>query len=107
MQGCAWWSGRAAKICSTRAKFARCESSLERPEALDTGSIVLTVVDVDTINRAADIVLTQWANGDRPSLPADYRSVDCSLRVCRLILSLTSVHKEWMGLREKAWRLGP
>jgi UDP-N-acetylglucosamine 2-epimerase (non-hydrolysing) len=79
-------------------------SSMERPEALDTGSIVLTGIGTEAIQRAVDLVIAQWDAGDRPSAPAEYRVTDCSLRVSRLITSLTAVHGEWLGLRSKSWR---
>jgi UDP-N-acetyl-L-fucosamine synthase len=76
--------------------------SMERPEALDTGSIVLTGVDADSIHRAVELVTTQWQQGIRASVPADYQVLDCSLRVSRLIAGLTTVHGEWLGVRPKA-----
>jgi UDP-N-acetylglucosamine 2-epimerase (non-hydrolysing) len=76
--------------------------SMERPEALDTGAIVLTGVDAAAIRRAVELVTAQWDGGDRPEIPVDYRSTDCSLRVSRLITGLTGVHANWLGLRPKA-----
>jgi UDP-N-acetylglucosamine 2-epimerase len=74
-------------------------SSMERPEALDTGSIVLTGIDTDSIRRAVDLVTAQWDGGARPAVPVDYQVTDCSLRVSRLITGLTATHAEWLGLR--------
>lgn len=73
-------------------------SSMERPEALDTGSIVLTGIDVDGIRRAVELVTNQWAAGARTGVPRDYAALDCSVRVSRLITSLTTVHRDWLGL---------
>jgi UDP-N-acetylglucosamine 2-epimerase (non-hydrolysing) len=77
--------------------------SIERPEALDTGAIVLTGVSIDGIRRGVDLVCTQWDAGERPSVPADYAVPDCSARVTRLITGLTGVHPTWLGLRPKRW----
>lgn len=77
-------------------------SSMERPEALDTGSIVLTGIDADSIRRAVELVTTQWDAGNRPAVPIDYQATDCSLRVSRLIAGLTAVHAECLGLRRTA-----
>jgi UDP-N-acetylglucosamine 2-epimerase (non-hydrolysing) len=83
-------------------------SSMERPEALDTGSIVLTGIDVAAIGRAVTQVCRQWDAGERPSVPAEYRVPDCSLRVSRLITSLSAVHREWLGLHgESRSDVGP
>jgi UDP-N-acetylglucosamine 2-epimerase (non-hydrolysing) len=75
--------------------------SMERPEALDAGAVVLTGVSVDGIRRAVDLVGAQWDAGVRPSVPADYAVPDCSVRVTRLITGLAAVHANWLGLRPK------
>jgi UDP-N-acetylglucosamine 2-epimerase (non-hydrolysing) len=77
--------------------------SMERPEALDAGAIVLTGVSGDGIRHAVDLVCAQWDAGARPSVPADYAVPDCSARVSRLIIGLTGVHANWLGLRPKPW----
>lgn len=78
-------------------------SSMERPEALDTGSMLLTGIDADSIGHAVDLVTSQWHAGVRASVPTDYQVLDCSLRVSRLIAGLSAVHREWLGLRPKPW----
>ncbi len=77
--------------------------SMERPEALDAGAVVLTGVSADGIRRAVDLVGTQWDAGVRPSVPAEYAVPDCSVRVSRLITGLAGVHAGWLGLRPKRW----
>jgi UDP-N-acetyl-L-fucosamine synthase len=79
-------------------------NSMERPEALDTGAIVLTGIDADNIRQSVDLVVRQWASGTRPSVPADYQVLDCSLRVSRLVQGLSTTHGTWLGLRPKPWR---
>ena len=91
-----------AAICGFPAVTIR--NSMERPEALDTGSMMLTGVDAASIQRAVDLVVRHWQAGVRPHAPADYRSLDCSVRVSRLICGLTSVHATWLGLRPRAWQ---
>lgn len=73
--------------------------SMERPEALDTGSIVLTGVDVDGIRRCVDFVLRSRASDGRTVIPSDYRGADVSRRVATLVTSLVGVHANWLGLR--------
>ena len=74
-------------------------NSIERPEALDTGSILLTGIDVARIAHGVDLVTSQWAAGERPTVPEAYQVTDFSMRVCRLIGGLTTVHADWLGLR--------
>ena len=79
-------------------------SSMERPEALDVGSIILTGIDAASIHRAVDLLVRQWDEGVRSEVPADYQVTDCSVRVSRLICGLSTVHANWLGLRPKSWR---
>lgn len=89
-------------ICGFPAVSIR--DAIERPEALDTGSIVLTGIDADSISRAVDLVVAQHAAGVRPSAPAEYQVLDCSVRVSRLIHGLTAVHDTWLGRRARQLR---
>jgi UDP-N-acetylglucosamine 2-epimerase (non-hydrolysing) len=75
--------------------------SMERPEAMETGTIVLTGVDADGIRRAVDLVVQDWQAGVRPTIPPEYAIDDCSLRVVRLITGLAGVHADWVGLRQR------
>jgi UDP-N-acetylglucosamine 2-epimerase len=71
--------------------------SIERPEALDTGSIMMTGLDPDDVKRAVRVAID-----DGPvtsSMPAGYEIVDTSNRVVRFILSTASRHHEWAGIR--------
>ncbi|MCD4523764.1 non-hydrolyzing UDP-N-acetylglucosamine 2-epimerase [Nocardioides sp. cx-173] len=71
--------------------------SIERPEALDSGSIMMTGLDPDDVERAVRIVLD-----DGPvtsSSPAGYEIGDTSNRVVRFIASTASRHHGWAGIR--------
>lgn len=71
--------------------------SIERPEALDTGSIVMTGLDPDDVERAVRIALD-----DGPvtsSVPAGYEIGDTSNRVVRFIASTAPRHHTWAGIR--------
>ncbi|PZS30467.1 MAG: UDP-N-acetylglucosamine 2-epimerase (non-hydrolyzing) [Pseudonocardiales bacterium] len=79
--------------------------SMERPEALDTGSIVLAGTNIESIRRATALVLDQWDSGVRTSTPEEYQVLDCSVRVSRLIIGLSGVHRDWTGLRSEPWAM--
>ena len=79
-------------------------NSTERPEGLDTGAVVTTGIDAESIRRSVELVVRQWEAGVRPSVPLDYQVMDCSVRVSRLICGLSAVHSNWLGLRPKSWR---
>lgn len=71
--------------------------SMERPEALDTGSIVMTGLESDEILAGIEEVTRP---GAAPlQLPIDYAPTDTSRRVVRFMLSTLSRHHEWAGIR--------
>jgi UDP-N-acetylglucosamine 2-epimerase (non-hydrolysing) len=71
-------------------------SSIERPEALDTGSILMTGLRPDSVLAAIDAAVQDHKMLD---VPQDYQSIDCSVRVRNFILSTAFEHPTWAGLR--------
>lgn len=58
-------------------------NAIERPEAIDVGSLLMTGVDTESILRCLDFV-------ERPTtVPADYNIDNCSDRVVKVILGYT------------------
>jgi len=71
--------------------------SIERPEALDSGSIMMTGLDPDDVELAVRVAI---ADGPvTSSLPAGYEVADTSNRVVRFIVSTASRHHAWAGIR--------
>lgn len=70
--------------------------SIERPEALDTGSI--TMVDIDPATVVAGVEFAV-ARERELEVPSDYQVRNTSERVVNFILSTVSQHKRWSGLR--------
>jgi UDP-N-acetylglucosamine 2-epimerase len=73
--------------------------SIERPEGLDTGMIVLTGLDPDVIVQAVGVVTTEQAEGKRAPVPIDYLVDNVSQRVVNLILGTSRLSGSWEGLR--------
>ena len=73
--------------------------SIERPEALDTGSIMMTGVDPDDVERAVALAMTDQRPAGR--LPTGYEVDDTSARVVRFLVSTASRHHVWAGLRRR------
>jgi len=68
--------------------------SMERPEALETGSVIMT--GLDPVNLIRSITLENSV--DRASsLPEGYSSNDFSLRVLKFLLSTATVTQQWKG----------
>lgn len=64
-------------------------AKIERPEALDTGTIITAGLQPAVVLRAAAITLDQ-RDEPRPSVPADYQIADTSRRTVNFILSTLS-----------------
>ena len=75
---------------------------MERPEALESGGIVMTGLKATNVI-AGILSLTEDRDSAKgassQSLPAGYEVTDCSARVVRFILSTASRHHEWAGIR--------
>jgi UDP-N-acetylglucosamine 2-epimerase len=74
--------------------------SIERPEALDTGGIVMTGLNPADVVPAVRLVRSAGMSGpDGSLLPADYGIVNTSERVVRFIGSTAARHRIWAGIR--------
>ncbi|MGQ0844949.1 MAG: non-hydrolyzing UDP-N-acetylglucosamine 2-epimerase [Sporichthyaceae bacterium] len=78
--------------------------SIERPEALDTGGIVMTGLDARDVVIAVD--LTMRHHDPARTLPADYAISNTADRVVRFIVSTARRHAGWAGLRQIPQQLG-
>jgi UDP-N-acetylglucosamine 2-epimerase (non-hydrolysing) len=72
--------------------------SMERPEALDVGGIVMTGLKADEVLSGIAIV-TSSSNRKTLQLPAEYQVSDCSNRVVNFMFSTMTRHHEWLGIR--------
>ncbi|GEP33644.1 UDP-N-acetyl glucosamine 2-epimerase [Nocardioides szechwanensis] len=71
--------------------------SIERPEALDSGSIIMTGLEVADVVRSVRIASADGAV--MSPLPAGYEVTDTSNRVVRFIGSTANRHHQWAGIR--------
>jgi UDP-N-acetylglucosamine 2-epimerase len=72
--------------------------SIERPEALDAGSIVLTGLDADILLSAVDLVTKEDTLFPKREVPIEYTVENTSLRVLKLILGTTKLTNRWKNL---------
>ena len=73
--------------------------AIERPEGLDTGCILMTGLDRDTILAGVDAATRLFAERGAPEVPADYRIPNTSERVVSLILGTAKLSNAWDGIR--------
>jgi UDP-N-acetylglucosamine 2-epimerase (non-hydrolysing) len=71
-------------------------SSIERPEALDTGSIIAADLRTDSVLRGMAAAVSDHA---QTTAPPDYENPSCSIAVRNYILSVAPQHATWAGLR--------
>ena len=77
--------------------------AIERPEAMDTGNIVNTGLDQETILNAIKVVTSirtaRLANGTPHTIPEDYKVTNTSERVVKLIVGTAKLSNDWDGVR--------
>ncbi|WP_203926502.1 non-hydrolyzing UDP-N-acetylglucosamine 2-epimerase [Virgisporangium ochraceum] len=71
--------------------------SIERPESLDTGSILMTGLDADGVVEAVSVAVESELH--RVTCSPEYQVRDTSSRVANFILSTVRRHHEWAGIR--------
>ena len=71
-------------------------NSMERPEAQDTGSIILAGLDSSTVLNAVKATISCHSNDN--SIPFEYGISDTSIRVLKLILGNTKLSNKWWGI---------
>lgn len=74
-------------------------SSMERPESLDTGSIILTGLDPEVIIQSVRLVRDEFEDDQFPPVPEDYQISNTSQRVLRLILGTAGLSNKWAGVK--------
>ncbi|GGE03122.1 UDP-N-acetyl glucosamine 2-epimerase [Tsuneonella deserti] len=77
--------------------------AIERPEAMDTGNIIVTGFDRETIMAAIEAAVAlqgeRDASGKVPAIPAEYEVTNTSERMLKLILGTARLSNGWDGIR--------
>ena len=75
-------------------------NSMERPEALDSGSIILTGFDTNTVLSSIKLIIDQHkSNQMERIIPNEYLIPNTSKRVLNLIMGTTKLSNIWEGIR--------
>lgn len=74
--------------------------SSERPEGFDEGVLILSGLDKDIILQAIDITVKQVAAGEKFNIPRNYRDINVSSKVLRLIVGLTKIIQKKRGYKK-------
>jgi UDP-N-acetylglucosamine 2-epimerase (non-hydrolysing) len=73
--------------------------SMERPEAQDAGTIILTGFDPDVVLASIDMAIQEHNQNVPKLISPDYLVPDTSWRVLKLIQGLASLSNKWHGIQ--------
>ncbi len=73
--------------------------SMERPEAQDTGTILLAGLEPDTILDSIGVVMNEHQQRPQPVIPDEYSVTDTSWRVLKLIQGNAGLSNLWHGIK--------
>lgn len=74
--------------------------AIERPEAVDTGAIIITGLSPDDVIDSVRIATEQYEHDGPTTIPDDYQIIDSSRRVVNFVRSYASTHGLRKGIRE-------
>jgi UDP-N-acetylglucosamine 2-epimerase (non-hydrolysing) len=72
--------------------------SMERPEAQDGGTIILSGFETETVLDSVKLVIEEHKKSISYTIPYDYTINNTSWRVLRLILGLSKLSNKWAGI---------
>lgn len=73
--------------------------AIERPEAVDTGAIIITGLAPADIVDSVRLAIDQYITDGPSTVPDDYKIVDSSRRVVNFVRSHASTHHSRKGIR--------
>lgn len=73
--------------------------AIERPEALDAGSIIMTGLDADVVLASIALVMDKRGADVRRQAPAEYEVENTSERVVKLVLGMAGLSNGWWGIK--------
>lgn len=73
-------------------------NSMERPEAIDAGTIILTGFDPETVASSVRTVINEHSSMKHHTIPAEYTIENTSWRVLKLILGTAKLSNSWHGI---------
>lgn len=72
--------------------------AIERPEALDTGSIIMTGLDADVVLASIALVMDKRSCDSKRAVPDEYEVANTAERVVKLVLGMAGLSNEWWGV---------
>ncbi len=76
-------------------------SSMERPETLDAGTLILTGFNQDVVLNSIAMVISEFETTKFEKIPDEYEITNTSWRVAKLIGGTTKLSNKWYGINQK------
>lgn len=77
--------------------------SMERPEAQDSGTIILSGFDPEIVLLGIETAIKEFANKPKYNkIPDEYNITNCSWRVLKLIIGNSKLSNIWWGIKDPA-----
>lgn len=73
-------------------------NAMERMEAMDSGSIIMTGLDINTIIESIKIAIADRKNLSKYTIPDEYKIANTSQRVVKLIIGASKLIHKWDGI---------
>jgi UDP-N-acetylglucosamine 2-epimerase (non-hydrolysing) len=75
--------------------------SMERPEAQDAGTIILSGFDIQTVLDSIRICIYEYQNIHYKQIPYEYQIKDVSWRVLKLMTGNSNLSNKWHGIEKR------
>lgn len=75
--------------------------SMERPEAQDAGTIILTGFEEEIVLDSVGFVIEEHAKMEYLQIPEEYKVSNSSFRVLKLVMGLSKLSNRWLGIHSK------
>lgn len=75
--------------------------SMERPEAQDAGTIILSGFDYNVVMDSVELVIDEHKQGRYKQKPFEYKVKNTSWRVLKLIMGNSKLSNKWWGINAK------
>ena len=72
--------------------------AIERPEAMDTGSIIMTGLDADVVLASIALVMDKHGTDAKRQIPAEYEMENTGERVVKLVMGTAKLSNGWWGI---------
>jgi len=74
--------------------------AIERPEAMDAGSIIMTGLDVETVLSSIALVMDKCGYMVDMQMPEEYLVTNTSQRVLNIIIGTAKLSNKWWGIKQ-------